>query len=212
MHQCEDCQLRKCPIGLFDSFFNFALSFFFFLFLFRSAGWGRWNRWAPAVPLTLPGNLFYTNPHGFVVNVTYSTIVYKIYFITLTFVNYFFFLHNMPLTSLPVQIFQAIPEHVGFNIELKWICQMKVHTLIYEEMEIRGSPLGNVPLKKCGLRINLMLLIHRMGHGLKICPPTLTWTPSWTSFCPAFCKKVEIAASSSPASTRISAQCKHRIQ
>lgn len=54
----------------------------------------------------------------------------------------------MPLTSLPVQIFQAIPEHVGFNIELKWICQMKVHTLIYQQMDIRGSPLENVPLKK----------------------------------------------------------------
>lgn len=33
-----------------------------------------------------------------------------------------FFIH------LPIQIFQAIPEHVGFNIELKWICQMKVGT------------------------------------------------------------------------------------
>ncbi|KAF3849641.1 hypothetical protein F7725_019360 [Dissostichus mawsoni] len=29
-----------------------------------------------------------------------------------------------PFPSL-TQIFQAIPEHVGFNIELKWICQMK---------------------------------------------------------------------------------------
>lgn len=24
------------------------------------------------------------------------------------------------------QIFHAVPEHVGFNIEIKWICQMKV--------------------------------------------------------------------------------------
>lgn len=29
-----------------------------------------------------------------------------------------------------VQIFQSIPEHVGFNIELKWICQNKVRTLM----------------------------------------------------------------------------------
>lgn len=29
----------------------------------------------------------------------------------------------LPLHS---QIFHAVPEHVGFNIELKWICQMKV--------------------------------------------------------------------------------------
>ncbi|KAM9703264.1 glycerophosphocholine phosphodiesterase GPCPD1 isoform 1-T1 [Menidia menidia] len=31
---------------------------------------------------------------------------------------------HQPFPSLP-QIFQAIPEHVGFNIELKWISQMK---------------------------------------------------------------------------------------
>ncbi|XP_038582130.1 glycerophosphocholine phosphodiesterase GPCPD1 isoform X3 [Micropterus salmoides] len=31
---------------------------------------------------------------------------------------------HQPFPSLS-QIFQAIPEHVGFNIELKWICQMK---------------------------------------------------------------------------------------
>ncbi|XP_037606325.1 glycerophosphocholine phosphodiesterase GPCPD1 isoform X2 [Sebastes umbrosus] len=31
---------------------------------------------------------------------------------------------HQPFPSL-TQIFQAIPEHVGFNIELKWICQMK---------------------------------------------------------------------------------------
>lgn len=31
---------------------------------------------------------------------------------------------HQPFPSLS-QIFQAVPEHVGFNIELKWICQMK---------------------------------------------------------------------------------------
>nr|XP_040017208.1 glycerophosphocholine phosphodiesterase GPCPD1 isoform X2 [Gasterosteus aculeatus aculeatus] len=31
---------------------------------------------------------------------------------------------HQPFPSLS-QIFQAIPEHVGFNIELKWICQLK---------------------------------------------------------------------------------------
>nr|XP_054604399.1 glycerophosphocholine phosphodiesterase GPCPD1-like [Nothobranchius furzeri]XP_054604400.1 glycerophosphocholine phosphodiesterase GPCPD1-like [Nothobranchius furzeri] len=31
---------------------------------------------------------------------------------------------HQPFPSLP-QIFQAVPEHVGFNIELKWISQMK---------------------------------------------------------------------------------------
>uniref|UniRef100_A0A3Q3LX58 Glycerophosphocholine phosphodiesterase 1 n=1 Tax=Mastacembelus armatus TaxID=205130 RepID=A0A3Q3LX58_9TELE len=31
---------------------------------------------------------------------------------------------HQPFPSLS-QIFQAIPDHVGFNIELKWICQMK---------------------------------------------------------------------------------------
>uniref|UniRef100_A0A8C4I4T6 Glycerophosphocholine phosphodiesterase 1 n=1 Tax=Dicentrarchus labrax TaxID=13489 RepID=A0A8C4I4T6_DICLA len=31
---------------------------------------------------------------------------------------------HQPFPSLS-QIFQAIPEHVGFNIELKWICQMR---------------------------------------------------------------------------------------
>ncbi|XP_061900937.1 glycerophosphocholine phosphodiesterase GPCPD1 [Entelurus aequoreus] len=31
---------------------------------------------------------------------------------------------HQPFPSLS-QIFQALPEHVGFNIELKWICQMK---------------------------------------------------------------------------------------
>ncbi|CAJ1077434.1 glycerophosphocholine phosphodiesterase GPCPD1 isoform X1 [Xyrichtys novacula] len=31
---------------------------------------------------------------------------------------------HQPFPSLS-QIFQTIPEHVGFNIELKWICQMK---------------------------------------------------------------------------------------
>ncbi|XP_034555261.1 glycerophosphocholine phosphodiesterase GPCPD1 isoform X2 [Notolabrus celidotus] len=31
---------------------------------------------------------------------------------------------DKPFPSLS-QIFQSIPEHVGFNIELKWICQMK---------------------------------------------------------------------------------------
>ncbi|XP_067097259.1 glycerophosphocholine phosphodiesterase GPCPD1 isoform X2 [Osmerus mordax] len=31
---------------------------------------------------------------------------------------------HQPFPSLS-QIFQAVPEHVGFNIELKWICQLK---------------------------------------------------------------------------------------
>nr|XP_057912330.1 glycerophosphocholine phosphodiesterase GPCPD1 [Doryrhamphus excisus] len=31
---------------------------------------------------------------------------------------------HQPFPSLS-QLFQALPEHVGFNIELKWICQMK---------------------------------------------------------------------------------------
>ncbi|XP_069014676.1 glycerophosphocholine phosphodiesterase GPCPD1 isoform X1 [Embiotoca jacksoni] len=31
---------------------------------------------------------------------------------------------HQPFPSLS-QLFQAVPEHVGFNIELKWICQMK---------------------------------------------------------------------------------------
>uniref|UniRef100_A0A669C3L7 Glycerophosphocholine phosphodiesterase 1 n=1 Tax=Oreochromis niloticus TaxID=8128 RepID=A0A669C3L7_ORENI len=31
----------------------------------------------------------------------------------------------MILLSTSLQIFQAVPENVGFNIELKWICQMK---------------------------------------------------------------------------------------
>lgn len=31
---------------------------------------------------------------------------------------------HQPFPSLS-QIFQSVPEHVGFNIELKWICQMK---------------------------------------------------------------------------------------
>lgn len=54
--------------------------------------------------------------------------------------SWFLFLFSQPFVKDPplppsscLQIFQAIPEHVGFNIELKWICQNKVRTLVGQQ-------------------------------------------------------------------------------
>lgn len=48
----------------------------------------------------------------------------------------------------------------------------------------------------------------RMGLGMATCHPTSTWTPTSISSCPVFCSKLGKDASSSPALTQTSAQCK----
>lgn len=106
----------------------------------------------------------------------------------------------IPLYS---QIFHAVPEHVGFNIEIKWICQMKVRIKCCQWC----SHLRN----KCSLgHLDMFLFAlfrDRMGHGIATYHPTSTWTPTLISSCPVFCSKLDRDALSSPASTQTSAQC-----
>lgn len=101
------------------------------------------------------------------------------------------------------QIFHAVPEHVGFNIEIKWICQMKVRIKCCQWC----SHLRN----KCSLgdldMFLFALLLDRMGHGIATYHPTSTWTATLISSCPVFCSKLDRDALSSPASTQTSAQC-----
>lgn len=97
------------------------------------------------------------------------------------------------------QIFHAVPEHVGFNIELKWICQMKV--------SIKYRLLCTNMFNKHIVSLCFFFL-HRTGHGTANCQPISTWTATSISSCPAFCSKLGKDASSSPASTPTSAQCK----
>lgn len=117
-----------------------------------------------------------------------------------------------PTFFIPLlQIFQAIPEHVGFNIELKWICQMKVINGVLQQLLWLNESLwnNNFFLNK---PIWLMFCIDRMGHGTATYHPTSTWIPSSTLSCLVFCRKAAKGVSSSLASTQISAPCKHNWQ
>lgn len=54
-----------------------------------------------------------------------------------------------------------------------------------------------------------LLCMDRTAHGMETCHLTLTWIPTSTSSFPAFCKEAGTDASSFPASTQTSVQCKH---
>ncbi len=63
------------------------------------------------------------------------------------------------------QIFQAVPDHVGFNIELKWISQFKVC------VASSWSDLG-VSGEKNTLIVSVSP--NRMVPGMRNSPPTST--------------------------------------
>lgn len=94
-------------------------------FLLRSVHQRGWDQRAPALPLTFTSNQFYL--------ITTLQLLHNSYGranVSVPPATYFscWFCEEAKATLVPLhsQIFHAVPEHVGFNIELKWICQMKV--------------------------------------------------------------------------------------
>lgn len=91
------------------------------LYFLRRSVWQRgWDQRAPALPLTFTGHFIYLLHHIYY-SLTLSQLI-------ATYFSCCFCVKVKATLFLPLhsQIFHAVPEHVGFNIELKWICQMKV--------------------------------------------------------------------------------------
>lgn len=75
-----------------------------------------------------------------------------------------------------------------------------------DESEYKLLSVGIINILQVSL--TCVLSLDRMGHGIATYQPTSTWTPTSISSSPAFCSKPGRDASSSPASTQTSAQCK----
>ncbi len=111
-------------------------------------------------------------------------------FITLTsgFIICFIYIIHITLTSLfsfdiMFQIFQAVPDHVGFNIELKWISQFKVCVASsWFDLGVSGE--------KNTLIVSVSP--NRMVPGMRNSPPTSTWISSWTSSSHVCCRTLAI--------------------
>lgn len=97
-------------------------------FLLRSVRQRGWDQRAPALPLTFTGHQFYlfTTLHLLHHSCGRASVSHSCYVIATYFSCWLCEEAKATLVPLHSQIFHAVPEHVGFNIELKWICQMKV--------------------------------------------------------------------------------------
>lgn len=96
-------------------------------FLLRFVWQRGWDQRAPALPLTFTSNRFNLFTTSHLLHCSYGRDFFNVRSIA-TLLSGCFCANVKATLFVPLhsQIFQAVPDHVGFNIELKWICQMKV--------------------------------------------------------------------------------------
>lgn len=156
---------------------------FFFPSGCRSSGWGGRSGRAPAVPVTHPGKPSFSWLPG-LSSCSFSHLVKTERF------------HFLPVCRFSRPFLNTLVSTSSSSGSVKTRC---AHS--------SSNNRGICPCTRlCG--INAMLCVNRTARGPRICLPTSTWTPSWTSSCPASCRKAGTAALSSPALTQTSASCK----